>query len=164
MLSPHKLRKGDIILTEGKKPYSRIIQWFTESPWSHAVLYCGNNRVIEADIGGVQISPLSKYSDADGRLAVLRTGLGPAHRREVINFCRRQLGKGYNYLGLLTAALGIKRRIPPEERPSYTCTELIGVAYAEAAGIRLTQEPPELATPDALFRSGQLKKVFLEAA
>ena len=29
------LRDGDIVLCQGRDPFSRLIQWSTKSPWSH---------------------------------------------------------------------------------------------------------------------------------
>jgi len=78
------LRKGDIILVEGEQRISEVIKYLTQSSWSHAALYVGdelmrrphaqagqlraafgeeaNFLLIEALVeSGVVASPLSKY-------------------------------------------------------------------------------------------------------
>jgi len=79
-----QLHKGDIILVEGEQRVSEVIKYLTQSSWSHAALYIGDERVrrhhpqlgharaafgdevnfllVEALVeGGVVVSPLSKY-------------------------------------------------------------------------------------------------------
>ncbi|MGD2186490.1 MAG: YiiX/YebB-like N1pC/P60 family cysteine hydrolase [Desulfobacterales bacterium] len=78
------IRKGDVVLVEGRSEISRIIKLFTNSSWSHSALYVGDellkkdrlskeryqmkfgadagHLLIEAEVGkGVTIAPLSKF-------------------------------------------------------------------------------------------------------
>ena len=78
------IRKGDVVLVEGRSEISRIIKLFTNSSWSHSALYIGDEFIkkgrlskgkyqmefgadaghllIEAEVGkGVTIAPLRKY-------------------------------------------------------------------------------------------------------
>lgn len=36
------IRKGDVVLIEGQSEISRMIKLFTQSSWSHAALYVGD--------------------------------------------------------------------------------------------------------------------------
>jgi len=86
------IRKGDVVLVEGRSKISHIIQLLTQSSWSHAAFYVGDTRIeskiegkkkvldedkdrdrqhmlVEADIGsGVVAVPLSKYKDYNIRI------------------------------------------------------------------------------------------------
>jgi hypothetical protein len=78
------VKKGDIILVEGEQRVSEVIKYLTQSSWSHAAIYIGDELVrryhpqlgqmrtvlgdevnyllVEALVeGGVVVSPLSKY-------------------------------------------------------------------------------------------------------
>jgi hypothetical protein len=92
---PHALRrsirKGDVVLVEGDNRISVVIKYLTQSSWSHAALYVGDELlrrggeparrtreefgaeaerlVVEALPKGVIASPLSKYIDYNIRIA-----------------------------------------------------------------------------------------------
>lgn len=92
---PHALRrvirKGDIVLVEGDNRISVVIKYLTQSSWSHAALYVGDELlrqggelaertrrefggdaeqlVVEALPRGVLVAPLSKYIDYNIRIA-----------------------------------------------------------------------------------------------
>ena len=84
------IRKGDVLLVEGDQRVSAIIKYLTQSSWSHAALYVGDellkiggevadgareafgdeagHLVVEALTDGVVASPLMKYVDFNVRL------------------------------------------------------------------------------------------------
>ncbi len=84
------IRKGDVLLVEGDQRVSAIIKYLTQSSWSHAALYIGDellkvggdvgngasetfgdeaeHLVVEALSEGVVASPLMKYVDFNVRL------------------------------------------------------------------------------------------------
>jgi hypothetical protein len=84
------LRKGDVILVEGDQRVSAVIRYLTQSCWSHAGLYVGDellrrggeradwardhfgdeaaHLMIEALPRGVQIAPVAKYVDYNLRI------------------------------------------------------------------------------------------------
>ena len=86
-----KIRKGDVVLIEGRERISNLIKLFTQSQWSHSALYIGdellrreperreailkkygnnaNKLIIEAVVNdGVVVSPLDKYRDFNLRI------------------------------------------------------------------------------------------------
>jgi len=84
------IRKGDVLLVEGDQRVSVVIKYLTQSSWSHAALYVGDELVrrggelaafalesfgddahdliVEALYDGVVASPLDKYVDFNVRL------------------------------------------------------------------------------------------------
>jgi hypothetical protein len=84
------VRKGDVLLVEGDQRVSVVIKYLTQSSWSHAALYVGdelvrrggalrdwalesfgdeaNELLVEALYDGVVAAPLTKYIDFNVRL------------------------------------------------------------------------------------------------
>ena len=70
-----KLQKGDILLSYNKDNFiSQEIAEVTHSSWSHALLYIGNDQIIESTGtgGGVKIENISKYQTDHYNIAILR--------------------------------------------------------------------------------------------
>ena len=85
-----ELRKGDIILIDGDQRVSEVIKYLTQSSWSHAAVYVGdelasrdardrallhgadahdvNHMIVEALMEGVVASPVSKYASFNIRV------------------------------------------------------------------------------------------------
>ena len=85
-----QIRKGDVLLVEGDLRVSAVVKYLTQSSWSHAALYIGDellrrggeqrdaaladfgeeagHLVVEALFEGVVVSPLVKYVDSNVRL------------------------------------------------------------------------------------------------
>ncbi|HBZ70529.1 MAG TPA: lipo-like protein [Deltaproteobacteria bacterium] len=84
------VRKGDVILVEGDQRISAAIKYLSQSSWSHAALYIGDellrrggeereralqrfgsdasHLIVEAQMEGVIVSPLCKYIDFNIRV------------------------------------------------------------------------------------------------
>jgi len=111
------IRKGDVVLVEGRTQMSRMIKLFSQSHWSHNAMYVGdelvkkghplreiylkkfgpdaNHLVIEAFAGkGVVASPLRKYIDHNIRIT-RPLGIGTVDLRVVIERVISKLGKQY---------------------------------------------------------------------
>ncbi|UCE86419.1 MAG: lipo-like protein [Deltaproteobacteria bacterium] len=85
-----QIRKGDVLLSQGDQRISAIIMYLTQSPWSHAMLYVGDEilerggaladraferygdearyLLVDALPEGVTFTPLSAYVDYNIRL------------------------------------------------------------------------------------------------
>src|SRR3954466_9361372 len=91
------LQPGDIILIEGNTRLSAIIKFLTQSTWSHAALYVGNQNahiiadaepavLLEAEADtGVALVPLSKYAHLNTRIC-RSVGLSEEGRRTVVEY------------------------------------------------------------------------------
>lgn len=113
---------GDIVLVEGDQRISQVIRYLTQSSWSHAAMYIGDelrrfqpeaaarydeefgsesrHLVIEALENGVVCSPISKYSRYNIRVCRPR-GLQKEHLEQIVREVSGQLGIPYNMRHIL---------------------------------------------------------------
>ena len=117
------VRKGDVLLVCGDQRVSEVIRYLTQSSWSHAAIYVGDellhrdpelagrlierfgdearHLVVEALIEeGVVASPLSKYAGFHMRLC-RPFGLVPRDVARVMDFVIDQMGGEYDLSNLL---------------------------------------------------------------
>jgi hypothetical protein len=119
------LRKGDVLLVAGNNRVSAIIRYLTQSAWSHAALYVGDELlrrggpsadearrrfgreaselVVEALPEGVVVSPISKYVDFDVRV-VRPHGLRREDRDHILEEALAALGWRYDVRNVLDLA------------------------------------------------------------
>lgn len=105
------LQPGDILLVEGNKRISDIIKYLTQSTWSHAAFYMGEdaakaleperegapvNLFIEAHAkNGVITTPLSNYVSFNTRIC-RPVGISIEDRQRLVSFMVQSLGKHYD--------------------------------------------------------------------
>lgn len=119
------LRKGDVLLVAGDNRVSAIIRYLTQSAWSHAALYIGDELLrrggpradearrrfgseagellVEALPEGVVVSPISKYVRFDVRV-VRPHGLRREDRDRVLEEAIAALGWRYDVRNVLDLA------------------------------------------------------------
>lgn len=131
-----EMKIGDVLLFKGKGIISKLIQKFTHSPYSHAAIYYKDNLLIESDWGGVQTSGIStKYHDADYDVFRYDKKVSMKQKKNALRFAKSQLGKGYDYGGLLGIGFDIlfhKKRNPFDSKIKYWCSELVADSYLNA--------------------------------
>ncbi|TWG91370.1 permuted papain-like amidase YaeF/Yiix C92 family enzyme [Mesorhizobium sp. J18] len=101
------LQPGDILLIEGNQRISAAIKYLTQSTWSHAALYVGEElpepagggerpRLVEVNLGeGCVAVPLSKYRTYNTRIC-RASGLTPDDRQAIVRFMTERLGLRYD--------------------------------------------------------------------
>ncbi len=106
------LRPGDVLLVEGNQRVSSIIKFLTQSTWSHAALYIGDQAVdvdnngercnlIEAEAdGGVKAVPLSKYKCFNTRIC-RPTSLTAPERKQLVNHAIMRIGQQYDMKNII---------------------------------------------------------------
>ena len=97
---PEKLKRaikpGDILLVEGNLRISVAIKYLTQSTWSHAAVYIGDDTLIEVDmLEGVIKVPLSKYTGFHTRIC-RPVNLLPEDREKFLSFLNSRLGMQYD--------------------------------------------------------------------
>lgn len=119
------IRKGDVLLVDGDNRVSQIIKYLTQSCWSHAALYVGDellrrggeladrarlafgaeadHLIVEALPHGVVASPLSKYIDYNIRIARPHR-LRPEHLKVILEDTLAAIGWRYDLRNVLDLA------------------------------------------------------------
>lgn len=105
------LEPGDVLLIEGHHRISSIIKYLTQSTWSHACFYVGDEigtnengellSLIEATAnGGVNAVPLSKYDHFNSRIC-RPIGLSADEKNKVIQFVTSRIGIQYDMRNII---------------------------------------------------------------
>jgi hypothetical protein len=156
-----RLHSGDIVLCQGKDPFSKLIRWSTKSPWSHVGLVfridsVGRIVVIEAvEKIGVRAAPLSDFvsRDSEGtapypgkilfaRHAALRgQGKNPPNAKALAEFAFGHLGSKFapGEIAKIAARIAAARLLDNRRTPDFlgpddefVCSEFVARAYEHA--------------------------------
>lgn len=115
---------------------SRFVRTMLWSEWSH----CGivdHDVVIEAQPSlGVVERPVTDFMDAYPNYGVIR--IPTQNSKAVIDTARSQLGKGYDWLGVLGIAA---RHRYAEDTQAWFCSELIAWSFEHAGSPLFTKKP-----------------------
>ena len=144
-----QLQTGDIVFCSGTYFFSKSIQWFTKSVWSHVgIIYRDDNLlrifVLESETAiGVRLVPLSKYlrdyhgrnKPYKGRIVIGR--IAPAADGEkvkkAISFGMDELTRPYDNWEIMRIAMRILFRRGRKDRDrKYICSELVYEAFRKA--------------------------------
>ena len=144
-----QLQTGDIVFCSGTYFFSKSIQWFTKSVWSHVgIIYRDDNLlrifVLESETAiGVRLVPLSKYlrdyhgrnKPYKGRIVIGR--IAPAADGEkvkkAISFGMDELTRPYDNWEIMRIAMRILLGRGRKDRDrKYICSELVYEAFRKA--------------------------------
>lgn len=148
-----------IAIYKGHSLISRIIRFANWSPYSHAAIIDPvGNRVIEAWQGRVQAArSLSELHTTTTEVDVFHVETTPEQSAAVLAFAYAQVGKRYDYRGILHFIT--RRPEYPGDQDRWFCSELVMAAY-RAAGIDLLSRVPAFQVyPGMLSYSPLLKLV-----
>lgn len=121
------IRKGDVVLVEGRSEISRFIKLFTNSNWSHIAMYIGDELIKKKDAGrdkyltefggnaghllieaftgkGVIATPLKYYQNYNIRIC-RPYGINGKDLESVVDKVIRNLGRHYDNQNILDIAL-----------------------------------------------------------
>jgi uncharacterized protein YycO len=127
-------------------PVSTFLRFFTWSQISH-VDFVVPEGLLGAREMGVKIRPFGSIKVTRDIIAYVVCTEDQAE--QVLGFARAQIGKPYNWLGLLGFA--VRRDFPSKKR--WFCSELVIAAF-EMAGIRLLNiKDVDRVTPEMLLNS-----------
>jgi uncharacterized protein YycO len=185
LISAEQLRVGDIILSSDNGLNSFAVRLWTLASVSHASIYIGNNQIIEAVGEGVRLRTVSALMQDEATIVAIRHPKFTDANSDALNtFANEQVGKKYNYMGiLLQAPFSLERRVcelplVPElvrdfcvrgvatiqlglsNNDNFFCSQLVLHAYHKA-GIPLTDADPRLFNPADLLhmREGDVTSV-----
>ncbi|MCD9085776.1 YiiX/YebB-like N1pC/P60 family cysteine hydrolase [Stenotrophomonas sp. SY1] len=116
------LQRGDVLLVEGNSRFATAIKYLTQSTWSHAALYIGEEALVEGarpqpmliDVDvevGVRRIPLSDFAHQHTRICRPH-GLTPAVVDQLIGFMRTRIGYSYDLKNVFDLARYLIRQPP----------------------------------------------------
>lgn len=184
-LTLDRLQPGDIILTSASTLRSAGIRLMTWSSVSHAALYIGEGRIVEALGSGVQVRSLDELLLEESIAVVLRyPGLRPDQQVQITGYALEKAGARFNFVGVtFQVPFSVVRRacelplLPGAVRDacvrsvgalSYLaasetqvfCSQLVMQAY-QHAGVQVTDADARLITPADILhmREGDVPSV-----
>src|SRR5688572_8114304 len=184
-LTLDRLQPGDIILTSASTLRSAGIRLMTWSSVSHAALYIGEGRIVEALGSGVHVRSLDELLLEESIAVVLRyPGLRPDQQVQLTDYALEKAGARFNFVGVtFQVPFSVVRRacelplLPGAVRDtcvrsvgalSYLaasetqlfCSQLVMQAY-QHAGVQVTDADARLITPADILhmREGDVPSV-----
>jgi hypothetical protein len=104
-----------IFVLDTRSILSKAIAALDHGVWSHVAQYVGDGQIVEATTAGVVERSVTVYNTGVHRLGLYRpTGSGDATK--VVAFGRSQIGKRYNYKGVLRLGINKFLKIRPQPR------------------------------------------------
>jgi len=94
----NEIETGDLILTRGDGPYSKAIQWFTDSEYNHVAIALSSFTLIEAKLT-VETNPISIYDDFDVYRKI--GGLTKEEKEKMIEFLLDKHGTKYDVFQIM---------------------------------------------------------------
>lgn len=169
------LKTGDLVFCSGNYFFSRIIQRFTKSMWSHVgMVYYDTSLdrmlILESEkLYGVRVAPLSKYiKDYHGKnkpykglitIARIEPELNPQEIKKGISFGMDELTKPYDDWEILRIAFRILFNIGKRVNDrKYICSELAQVCFQQM-GIKFNYRN-KIISPDDIWRDDRLMLKF----
>ncbi len=165
------LKTGDLVFCSGNYLFSRLIQRFTKSLWSHVGMVYYDTAldrmlILESEkLYGVRFAPLSKYmKDYHGKnkpykgliaIARLEPELDLEQLKKGISFGMDELTKPYDDWEILRIAMRIlfKRGRRVKDR-KYICSELVQVSFKQF-GIVFNYRN-KIISPDDIWKDDRL--------
>lgn len=171
----NELRTGDIVFCSGTYFFSKTIQWFTKSVWSHVgIIYRDDHLqrifVLESETAiGVRLVPLSKYlrdyhgrnKPYKGRILIARITPEPDDEKlkAVISFGMDELTRPYDNWEIFRIAMRILFRRGRKNRDrKYICSELVYEAFRKAE-VLFTFRRNSI-SPDDIWKDGRVVMKF----
>ncbi len=165
------LKTGDLVFCSGNYTFSKLIQRFTKSVWSHVgIVYydatVDRMLILESEkLYGVRLAPLSKYiKDYHGKnkpykgvIAVARVEpeVNPEEIKKAICFGMDELTKPYDDAEIVKIAMrilfGIGKRVNDRK---YICSELVQACY-HRIGIKFRYKN-KIISPDEIWSDSRV--------
>jgi cell wall-associated NlpC family hydrolase len=169
-----EIRSGDLAFCSGSYVFSKFIQRFTGSVWSHVGLIYRDDHLrrvflLESEVGiGVRLVPISKYlRDYHGRrrpyrgqmvIARVNPALGDEQVRDAVSYGMDLLTKPYDNFEILRIAARIAFRVGKRTQDrKFICSELVDECY-RAAGVKFKRRD-NFISPDDIWRDAVVSKV-----
>lgn len=185
VIGREEIAPGDILLSSDPTFVSTSIRAMTFAPVSHAAVYIGDGRLVDAMRPGVRVRELNDLLDEAALVLVLRyPDLTAEQAAAISEYAVHRSGTGFNFLGvtlhipfslarrvcelpLVPAAVrdacigsvGVLNHLAASESRVF-CSQLVLLAYRNA-GVSVTATDPRLISPADLLhmREGDVPSV-----
>ena len=143
-------KKVKIILFKGRGLFSKLIQWRTNSKYSHAaILLPDGETIIESWQGaGVRKKKITDWEDTE----TFNVDYDPFYTQFIIDFLEAQIGKDYDYLG----AIGIALNKNIHNKNKFFCFKLVFSAFQYIGVDLLDRTEAHECTGNLLYRSPKI--------
>ena len=159
------LQVADIIVSTTDAAVSKVIKFETLSAVSHAMLYVGNDHIIDAtgELGVMRRTLQSAVGDATLAVAYRRSNVTEANGRMIARHAEKFLGRAYDTSGaagagiarqgVICVAAGIAAHFGAfNSEEKFFCSELVLEAF-RLAGVPLVKVTPQLSTPQTIVEA-----------
>lgn len=190
LIGTESLQPGDILLSSARSLTSAGVRLVTLSPVSHAAVYVGDDRIVEAVGSGVRVRNVGTMLQEESVIVALRhPDLAEDHGERIRAFAMSRIDTRYNHLGIvLQAPFSINRRIcelpllpelvrdycvrgiaavhlGPVPNDRFFCSQLVLEAYRQS-GLPITSADSRLIDPDDILhmREGDVAPVKIHRA
>ena len=149
-----------VLASKGISPTSRLIRWWQWGfPFTHVAFVVdlkdkNDPVVIEAWWNGVRRGRFSKIHTPGTEFAVYSVQVTEEQKEKIEEFLQRQLGKPYDWLGILGFPL---RNRKLESKNRWFCSELVFAAFKKAGVELLKNTHPSEVSPRLFLKSPLLQ-------
>jgi uncharacterized protein YycO len=107
-----------MMFTNSNKIGSFLIRWVTWSDYSHTALLIDDTRIAHADFSGVHVEDIQSLKDRSKKWMIVEYEYDKVD--EVIQACLEQVGKPYDYSGIVGILL---RNVDLQDDSKWWCSE-----------------------------------------
>lgn len=140
LIDTQRIEKGDIFLTTQSSILSKGIRVFTESAFSHAMLYMGDQSFIHSDGKGVHSGNVQRLIfSRQEQAAVLRVkrNVDRSLIDQACGFARAQIGKQYSTRDAIATKFRVAQRTDSNRQ---FCSRLVAQSF-DCVGLKLVENP-----------------------
>lgn len=168
------LKTGELFFCSGDYPFSKAIQFFSKSPWSHVGIiyddkYLDRVLFMESElVYGVRLAPLSNYIRNNngrrrpykGQIVIASVeGMDEEALKQCISFGMDELTRPYNNWEILRILMRMIFRIGRRARGRrYICSEYVQACFA-SAGVHFPSVK-SIISPDTIWENPRVKIKF----
>lgn len=160
-ITTESLQPADIIVSTTRAGISGAIRIGMGSKVSHAKLYIGDGKVIEA-IGEGVVSQALDASLAHDALAVAyrSPNMTAGIAARIVHVANSQIGKPYSVKGAALSSDKIMCRLAGAQSASFFCSQLVLEAYNQG-GLSLTTMAAQCVTPEDIVVIAQHRLTYV---
>lgn len=159
-----KLRTGDLIFFKSYGSIiEKLIQFFTRSEYVHVACFTGNNTIVEAMREGVREREFKESWLNEMNIVQRHKYATPVQLNRAINFMLSQVGKKYDFLGLVGIAYALvfkKKNNILDSKNRYWCSELVADGYHYSGLAVGCSKKTYKVSPADLIKSGLFQEVL----